>query len=260
MNGDPVFYADPSGADGTPVGITPEAINTWHFAGGNQMFTGAGNLSSGDHMFGASGDEFWNNEIAYTGGELAWSNYFADNRTKASIEVGTLSVGEFLDQVAGFNHALNDGEGEPGEPPAKKAPNLKEANKFYNNNKNPKAIYKVAANSVDLNFVNTQGWIPENQYTVQTLYNSKNGLVFGKLKLIYKGNNQVKIMNDKYDFNMEFSNPLKVSEFFSPRNLFTSFGNIYAGNGVPFTFVFSGLNIINYNSTITQVQSFKQYP
>jgi ABC-type amino acid transport substrate-binding protein len=29
---------------------------------------------------------------------LSWNNYFADNRKKASIVVGTLSVGEFLDQ------------------------------------------------------------------------------------------------------------------------------------------------------------------
>lgn len=95
FDNNPVTLADPSGADA--VGLPPEPINTWHFAGSSStnsfLNSGAGNLSIGDHMFGASGDDFWNNEIAYTGGELAWTNYLAD--VKASrVSVGNLIEGE----------------------------------------------------------------------------------------------------------------------------------------------------------------------
>jgi len=159
--------------------------------------------------------------------------------------------------VSGLNHAMHQID-----PPAKKVPNLKEANKFYSKNKNSKAIYTVDASTVDLNFVDTKGWVIDDVYMVQTLYKSENGLVFGKLNLQYKGNNQVKIMDDFYDFNLEFSNPLKVSEFLSPRNIFTGIAQLYAGNGTSFTFKFSGLNTIKNNSVKVTPQSnlYKQYP
>ncbi len=73
-NGNPMYWADPSGLDG----ITPEPINTWHYAGSGSS-GGHGNLSNGDHMFGASGDSFWGGQAAFTGGDLAWKNYNAAN-------------------------------------------------------------------------------------------------------------------------------------------------------------------------------------
>lgn len=85
------MFSDPSGADGLP----PEPINTWHYAGGNQMNTGAGNLSAGDHMFGQSGDDFWNGQTNWTGGDLAWEKYSND------IRKSTVSV-ENLIQVANY--------------------------------------------------------------------------------------------------------------------------------------------------------------
>ena len=68
FDNNPIYYADPSGADGEP-------INTWHYAGTSNYnaysSVGAGHLGSGDHMFGTSGDAFWMGETAYTGGELS---------------------------------------------------------------------------------------------------------------------------------------------------------------------------------------------
>ncbi len=152
--------------------------------------------------------------------------------------------------VSGFNHLMH-GDDPPGKK-GNKAPSLEKANKLYNKNKNLKAIYEVNASTIDLNFVDTTGWGLNEVHTVQTLYSSKNGLVFGKLNLQYKGNNQVKIMNDVYDFNLEFSNPMTFSEFISPRNIFTALGQLYAGTGTSFTFIFRGLNTINYTKPPTQ--------
>jgi len=151
--------------------------------------------------------------------------------------------------VSGLNHLAmhkmsDDGDGDP-KPKPKKAPSLKDANKFYGRANGKKSdIYQVQGSSVDLNFVDTTGWVVESTYEVQTLFSSDNGAVFGKVNVTYKGNNQVQIQNDIYDFNLQFSSPLKVSEFFSPRNFLTAVGDIYAGYGVPFTFTFQGLTTI----------------
>lgn len=139
------------------------------------------------------------------------------------------------------------------------APSLGEANRFYNDKNRGTDEYWVDASTVDLNSVNIKGWTRNSEHIVQTLYNSKQGLVFGKLKLIYRGNNQVNISDDVYDFNLEFSNPLKVREFLAPRNIFTGFAQLYAGNGTSFTFRFDGLNTINHNKLII-TNSYKQYP
>lgn len=100
FDNNPVFWRDPSGADGLP----PEAINSWHFAGNNSLNTffngGTGNLSNGDHMLGGSGDEFWEGQTAYTGGDKAWSNYFEDNSPKGQgvATAENISDGEILDE------------------------------------------------------------------------------------------------------------------------------------------------------------------
>ena len=158
--------------------------------------------------------------------------------------------------VSGLNHAMQHGI-DP-KPKPKKAPNLKETNSFYNKNKSLSTIYDVDASSVDLNFVNTNGWIPENVYTVQTLMKSEHGRVFGKLNLLYKGNNQVEILNDRYDFNFELGNPPSAINLFTARNFFTAIGDIYAEYGVSFTFKFHGLNTIKNNNQSTS--NFRQYP
>jgi hypothetical protein len=169
----------------------------------------------------------------------------------------SIAGGNFFDGVrqglitSGLNHLAHmavegDDDGDPKpKPKPKKAPSLKETNKFYGRPNGKRSdIYQVQGSSVDLNFVDTTGWVVGNTYPVQALFSSDNGTVFGKLNVTYKGSNQVQIQNDYYDFNMEFSNPLQVSEFFSVRNFLTAVGDIYAGYGVPFTFTFQGLTTI----------------
>lgn len=127
----------------------------------------------------------------------------------------------------------------------KKAPSLKKANEIYAKNKDPKAVYPVDASTVDLNFLDVSSWEPGSVHNgVQTLFSSKNGLVFGRLNLKYLGNNQVKILDDIYDFNYNFSTPPKTSDLFTFRNFATALGLLNAGLGVPFTFTFTGVNTI----------------
>ncbi len=156
--------------------------------------------------------------------------------------------------VAGLNGVLHKSGGDP--PSGKKAPTLDEANEFYRKNKNYNTIYEVDASSVDLNFVDTTDWKLESKHLVRTLLKSKHGKVFGTLEVIYKGNNQVQILDNRYDFNLEFSNPLKVSEFLSPRNFFTAIGDIYAGEGTSFMFRFKGLNTISNNANINVTTTY----
>ncbi len=142
-------------------------------------------------------------------------------------------------------HGDDQEDSKPKPKKGNKAPSLEKANTIYNKNKNPKAVYDVDASTVDLNFLDVSNWVVGKTYEgVQTLYSSRNGLVFGRLNLVYKGNNQVQILDDIYDFNLNFSNPIKFSEFISPRNIFTAFGQLNAGAGTEFTFRFHGLNTI----------------
>ena len=96
MNGNPVFFADPSGADGVP-------INTWHYAGSNYSTSGGtGQLGNGDHMFGGSGDSFWMGQGALTWGggspismtgntiNINWSA-FGDTRTVWNASTNVIS-------------------------------------------------------------------------------------------------------------------------------------------------------------------------
>ncbi len=70
----------------------------------------------------------------------------------------------------------------------------------------------------------------------------------GRLNLKYLGNNKVQILEDIYDFDLNFSRPtMKFTEFMSPRNVFTAFGHIYAGSGTSFTFRFHGVNTIKHS-------------
>ena len=215
---------------------------------------------------GASGKQ-----MTHYGGYEGFGNFLGAEGVGGIIAFGTIAAGadaaltggNFWQGavtglvVSGLNHAMDHGDGP--KPKPKKAPNLKKANSFYNKNRSLNTIYDVAASSVDLNFVNTNGWIPDNVYPVQTLIKSEHGRVFGKLNLLYKGNNQVKILNDRYDFNFMLGNPPSVSGLFTARNLFTAAGDIYAGYGVSFTFKFHGLNTIknNYNQPTS---NYKQYP
>lgn len=83
-----------------------------------------------------------------------------------------------------------------------------------------------------------------NDYLTQTLFVLKDGKFYGRIWVKYLGNNQVSIYPDTYNFDLNFSNPMKLNEFFSPRNFFTALGNIFAGNGKSFTINFYAVNTI----------------
>ena len=238
----PRGYAVNASAELHTSGALASIASSAFTGGGNYTYNEDGSIASSSSVFGGAG-KFAKN----IGGTLAFG-------TVAGGAGARLTGGNFWQGavtglvVSGLNHAVHNDDEEPKpkpKPKGAKALNLEQANKFYNRtNGKVSDIYNVDASTVDLNFVNTTGWIIDNLYNVQTLYLSENGLVFGKLNLIYKGNNQVQILNDVYDFNLEFSNPMKFTEFISPRNLFTAIGQINAGYGTSFTFKFNGLNTI----------------
>ncbi|UPT70707.1 MAG: hypothetical protein M0D53_16850 [Flavobacterium sp. JAD_PAG50586_2] len=158
--------------------------------------------------------------------------------------------------VSGLNHLMH--QNEHGDPKGRKAPTLEEANKHYRE-ANGKPM-TVDASTIDLNFVDTTGWVEGNKYEVSTLLSSKHGRVFGKLNLVYKGNNQVAIESNMYDFDIVrvgcggacclVSNPKLVG-----RNIATWMGDVYAGKGTPYMINFNGINTIRNGTSVLNTYS-----
>jgi len=106
----------------------------------------------------------------------------------------------------------------------------------------------VAASSVNLKNVSAQGWKKDEVYHVPLLIKNftSDGTVFGTLDLKCKGNNQVEILRNKYDFDIGADKGhLWNGEFF--RNISTWLGEQVAtgfglapGNGTPYWINFSG--------------------
>ncbi|MGG5209820.1 hypothetical protein ACQWU4_12785 [Chryseobacterium sp. MIQD13] len=114
---------------------------------------------------------------------------------------------------------------------------LSEANDWYRNGKGQPIT--VDASKVDLNSVNTKGWVKGETYGVQTLLNSEQGRVFGNVSVEYLGNNQVRILSDTYNFEQHgsyWSSPI--------RNPANSIGRWFAGKGVQYKINFRGINTI----------------
>ena len=117
---------------------------------------------------------------------------------------------------------------------------LKEANQWYRHGKgNP---LTVDASKVDLDFVNPDGWTVNQTKGVQTLYQSRDGRVYGNLTLTYKGGDQFKIHSDNYGFEMHTGSG--ASTWF--RNQFTKIGGYVAGEGLGYDIHFNGYNTVNY--------------
>jgi len=114
---------------------------------------------------------------------------------------------------------------------------LEEANTWYRNG-NGKAV-TLYANMLDLNFINTEGWIKGKTYSVQTLIKSNDGRVLGNITVKYLGNNKVSILPDTYNF--EQHGKFMDSPF---RNSATVLGNWLAGDGKEFQINFKGINKI----------------
>jgi hypothetical protein len=140
--------------------------------------------------------------------------------------------------VAGFNHVMH-GEDPPGKK-GQKSPTLKEANEHYRNGNGESMT--VDASTVDLNFLDTSKMVKGNIYSVQTLTTSKDGRVYGGIRVKYLGNNQVEIRPDTYNFEQH-------GTFFSEtfRNTANVIGRWYAGDGTAYKINFSGVNTIHYS-------------
>jgi hypothetical protein len=148
--------------------------------------------------------------------------------------------------VAGLNHAMHEMVSPLQKTPQQKEPwdtngdgkiSLDEANNWYRNGKG-QAI-TVDASRVDLNSVDKTGWVKGKTYGVQTLLNSEQGRVLGNITVKYLGNNQVKILQDTYNFEQHgsyWSSPI--------RNPANSIGRWWAGKGTQYDINFRGINTI----------------
>lgn len=121
---------------------------------------------------------------------------------------------------------------------------LEQANRHYRNGGGTPLT--VIASKVDLSFVDPSifgGRINGPPVTVNLSPNSRDGLVYGKLDLVYKGNGRVQIQSNQYDF-ITSDHPWFGGSFW--RNTFTVFGNVLAGPGTPYMINFQGLGDLNY--------------
>ncbi len=123
---------------------------------------------------------------------------------------------------------------------------LKEANNWYRKG-GGKGI-TVAADSVDLDFINPDNWKIGEEHAIQTLLQSSSGLVYGQLTLKYEGNNQFSIAPDTYNFEMHTGTSFGTRF----RNFATRIGHMVAGAGTPFKINFSGNNTVRYRVPSTQ--------
>lgn len=122
---------------------------------------------------------------------------------------------------------------------------LDEANNWYRNGRGQSI--SVDASNIDLNSVNTKGWVKGKTYGVQTLFNSSEGRVLGNITVEYLGNNQVKILPDKYNFEMH-GDPLSVRSkpWTMIRNAATFLGIMKSGSGMQYDINFRGINTIKH--------------
>ncbi|MEM7487355.1 MAG: RHS repeat-associated core domain-containing protein, partial [Bacteroidota bacterium] len=121
----------------------------------------------------------------------------------------------------------------------------REANRWFKYG-NGKPL-NIDASKIDLDFLGSSEWqITGDRVGVQTLYASKDGLVYGQLSVEYIGDNQFKIFNDNYGF--ELHSGIENT----PRNLFTILGRIFAGpftGGIPFDINFyNRINTVDVNN------------
>jgi RHS repeat-associated protein len=121
---------------------------------------------------------------------------------------------------------------------------LAEAEDWYRNGKG--VALTVDASKIDLQWVNDEGWDKAGQKTVQTLFASKDGLVYGNITLVRTSSSTAKILRDQYNFEQHgkhwYSSPI--------RNPATTFGKWKAENygkvkGKDFYINFEGEATIN---------------
>ena len=117
---------------------------------------------------------------------------------------------------------------------------LREANKWYRHGRGE--ALTVDASKIDLDFINPNDYIEGGKFKpVQTLYKSKDGLVYGNVKIKRIQGAEFKIDTDNYGFEMH-----KGSSFGTfARNMFTKIGGFIAGQGINYDIHFRGSNFVN---------------
>lgn len=119
---------------------------------------------------------------------------------------------------------------------------LSEANAWFRNG-NGETI-TVPAGGVNLRFLRNADWEVGQSGYVQTLYRSSDGLIFGNIRVTYKGSGNFSLSPDVYDFDMHsWTSPRSI-----PRNIFTMIGSSVAGSGTPYRINFTGLNNPSYHA------------
>ena len=100
----------------------------------------------------------------------------------------------------------------------------------------------VDASKLNLGHIDTTGKVAGDQWTVPTLSlkgNFKTGLVYGTVRVTYKGNNTFSVDPDEYDFDIHTDNFFNLHTI--KRNFETIGAAILHGFGTPFTIIFDGL-------------------
>jgi hypothetical protein len=184
---------------------------------------------------------------------LSWNNYFADNRKKASIVVGTLSVGEFLDQErdplvradgSRITNADVNGDGKVA---------LIELEYWYRNGGG--TAININASSLSMDGVDPnlfKGMVKGQQKGVNLLYSDfwgGEGALYGELQFTYQGGDKVSITSNMYNFDVgaDVGHPWFNSTSDFVRNVGTVLGNIAAGSGTGFMINFIGNATLNFN-------------
>lgn len=118
---------------------------------------------------------------------------------------------------------------------------FKEARKWYREGDG--SAITVDADKINLNFLDVNELIIDKGVSVQTWRGGiAQGLVHGGITIVYKGNNQVEIQSDTYEFRMHpWSSFIEVV-----RNIETLIARPIHGRGIPFPIIFRGLNTIHY--------------
>jgi RHS repeat-associated protein len=126
---------------------------------------------------------------------------------------------------------------------------VEEANEWYKNG-NGRTL-NADLSKVDLSFLTAADFDnkPGTSKFIQTLWSSKDGRVYGNIRLTYKGNNRVSCDFDRYDFEMH--------PWGSPKNWVRNFATMYGdpGKGKGFIIKFKGTGIIG-NPQPKSINSF----
>ena len=115
---------------------------------------------------------------------------------------------------------------------------FKEAKRWYQEGDG--SPITVDADKIDLNFIDVSMLTVGEPTGVQTFGKCPQGIVYGGITIVYRGNNQVQILQDEYNFEMHSWRKAPI------RNVETLLGRLVHGKGTSFKINFRGVNTIHY--------------